>query len=153
MIPPPTPWGSYQPGLFRLSGFGGAAVFLRTGVLSGRQPTLVLDIGFLTPTDYVWHLHQPMTAGFSEKLADFFFRSASDLSPQLSVSSVHDPLSGLDLQVLSSTDDQVELEIQVDEDGVNFLTTRVALTQAADAVRVLEAAVGIYEMPEPPMDW
>ncbi len=58
--------------------------------------------------------------------------------------------------MLSSTDGEAELEVQVsgeDADGINFLTSRVALTRAADDVRVLEAAVADDVRPVPPMDW
>lgn len=151
IIPPPTPWDAYAPGLFRLAGFGGVAVFLRSGVVGGGQPNLVLDIGFLTPEDYVWFLRQPMTAGLSEHLAQFFFACAGDQSPELSVASVVDPLSGLDVRVLSGDATQVELQIEVEDEGVNFLTTRVALAQAADDVRVLESA--IVEDDPTLMDW
>ena len=32
MMLPPSPMDVYQPGLFRIAGFGGAALFLRSGV-------------------------------------------------------------------------------------------------------------------------
>lgn len=157
MRPLPTPMDTYQPGLFRLAGYGGAAVFLRTGVVPDDRPRLVLDVGFLTPTEYVWSLRLPMTQGLAENLAQFFFACASELQPELSVTSVHDPASGLDVRVLASTASRVELQIEVqagdDEQGVNFETSRVALTRAAEEVRILEAAVYEYGGPTPPMDW
>lgn len=148
---------SYQPGLFRLAGYGGAAVFLRAGVLDGDPPQLTLDVGFLTPADYEWALRRPMTQGLADNLAQFFFACASELDPELSASSVHDPASGFHVRVLSSTDSKVELQFEVQtgdgENGVNFEMSRVALTRAADEVRVLEAAVYEDSGPTPPMDW
>lgn len=37
VMPSPTPMDLYYPGLFRLSGFGGAALFLRSGLVNGGQ--------------------------------------------------------------------------------------------------------------------
>ena len=155
-MPPPSLMDLYHPGLFRLAGYGGAALFLRSGVVSGGGPHLAVDVGLLTPDDYGMFLRRPMSPGLSGELARFFFSCASEMNPELSVASVEDPLSGLELRVLSSTDSEVELEVQVrgeDADGINFLTSRVALTRAADEVRVLEAAVADDVRPTPPMDW
>jgi hypothetical protein len=141
---PSTPWEFYRPGLFRLAGYGGAALFLRSGVLGGDPPRLTLDVGFLTPTDYVWFMRQPMMPGLTEELAHFFFACANDIDPELSVDAVVDPLSGLSVRVLSSTPAQVEMQVEVgadDGEGVKFLTSRVALTRAADQIRLLEAAL------------
>jgi hypothetical protein len=156
MMFPPAPMDVYDPGLFRLAGFGGAALFLRSGVINGGGPRLVVDVGLLTPDDYGMFLRRPMAPGLSGELARFFFACASEMNPELTVSWVRDLLSGLDVRVLSSTDGEVELEVQVsgeDADGINFLTSRVALTRAADDARVLEAAVADDVRPVPPMDW
>jgi hypothetical protein len=67
-------------------------------------------------------LRRPMSPGLSGELARFFFSCASEMNPELSVASVEDPLSGLELRVLSSTDSEVELEVQVrgeDSDGMS----------------------------------
>lgn len=139
-----------------MAGFGGAALFLRSGVVNGGGPHLMVDVGLLTPDSYVWFLRRPMAPGLSGELARFFFACASEMNPELTVSSVQDLLSGLEIHVLSSTDGEVEVEVQMrgeDADGINFLTSRVALTRAADEVRVLEAAVADDVRPTPPMDW
>ena len=156
MMLPPSPMDVYQPGLFRIAGFGGAALFLRSGVVNGGGPHLVVDVGLLTPDSYGMFLRRPMAQGLSGELARFFFACASQMNPELTVPSVQDLLSGLEIRVVSSTDGEVELEVQVrgeDADGINFLTSRVALTRAADDVRVLEAAVADDVRPVPPMDW
>ncbi len=156
MMPAPTPMDLYRPGLFRLAGLGGAALFLRSGVVNDDGPQLVLDVGLLTPDYYGICLRRPMAHGLSGDLAQFFFACASDMNPELSVGSVHDVLSGLQVRVLSSTDGYVELEAQVRgdaTDGLSFQTSRVALTRAADEVRVLEAAVADDFIPAPPLDW
>lgn len=146
----------YRPTAFRISGYGGAALYLRSGVVATSR--LTVDVGLLTPTDYVWFLKRRMTAGLAGNLAEFFFGCARDLRPESSIEAVHDPLCGLDVRVLSSTDSHVELQIDVragpERAGdVNFLTSRVALTQAAMDVRILESAV-IQDPPAmPPMDW
>lgn len=148
MLPPPTISERYSQGLFRLAGFGGALVILRSGV-TAQGPTL--DVGFLSPTDYVWFLRTPMSVGLSQRLATFFFDCANEMRPEESVEPVRDARSGLDVQVLSSSDGRVELQIQVVDDddqesedigGLNFETSRVALVQAAAEVLVLENVRG-----------
>lgn len=139
-----------------MSGYGGAALFLRSEVVNA--PQRVVDVGLLTPSDFVWFLERPMTAGLPERLAEFFFGCARDLHPELTVGAVQDSLCGLEVRVLSSTDSRVELQIEVDGDterpaSLNFLTSRVGLTQAAADVRVLESAVVQDPRPMPLMDW
>lgn len=166
MLPRPMPWSDCWPGMFRLPGFGGAAVFLRSCVLipdGGNASALGVDVGLLSTVDYVRFLGRPVEPGFSQRWSEFFFAAAGDLHPEASVPAIQDPLSGLECSVESSTDSQVELLIQIVEDmdaeepdyaGVNFLTSRAALAQAAIDVRVLEsvdedpAAVAV-----PPSEW
>ena len=155
-MPSPTPMDLYRAGLFRLAGFGGAALFLRSGIMSAGAPPLVLDVGLLTPDDYVWFRRLPMTQGLSGDLSRFFFSCASDMAPELTVASVDDPLSGLEVSVSGSTDSGVGLEVHVrgdSADGIGFTTSRVVLIRAADEVRALEAAVADDIRPTPPLDW
>lgn len=143
MLPPPTPTDLYEQGLFRLAGFGGALVLLRSGVTPAG---LSLDIGFLSPDEYVWFLRRPVTEGFSDQLATMFFDCANEAQPERVVPPLRDGRSGLLVQVLSSDDSRVEMQFQVldgsadedEADGLNFETSRVALVQAATEARVLE---------------
>ncbi len=86
MMLPPSPMDVHQPGLFRIAGFGGAALFLRSGVANAGGPHLVVDVGLLTPDSYVWSLRRPMEPGLSGELARFFFACASEMNPELTVS-------------------------------------------------------------------
>lgn len=92
----------------------------------------------MSPTDYVWFLRKPVTAGFADRLATLFFDCANELAPELVVAPFEDEGSGLQVSVLSSSDSQVELQVELADEGLNFETSRVALVQAASEMRVLE---------------
>lgn len=110
---------------------------LRSGVDSD-PPRLTLDIGFLTPVDYVWAIRRTMGAGLADELSRFFFSCASDLQPELSVAPVQDEASGVSVRVEASTDETVDIEFDVGAgEALNMQTTRVALTLAAVQVRAL----------------
>jgi len=158
-------WVDFRPSLFRLPGFGGAAVFLRTGVVlpddQDHTPALAVDVGLLSTVDHVQYLGRPATPGFSQRLSELFLAAAADPLPEVTVPDFTDPLSGLECRIGSSTDTQVGLLVQIPEDlfaeqrtyaGVDFLTSRAALAQAAIDVRVLE---NVEDDPaiEPPSDW
>jgi len=116
-----------HPGLFRLADYWGAALFLRSAILNGGGPHLAVDVDLLIPDGYGMFLRRPMSPGLSGELARFFFCCAGEMNTELSVASVEDPLSGLELRVLSSTDSEVELEVRVrgeDAGGITFLTSR-----------------------------
>ncbi len=132
----------HRPALFRLPGFGGAAVYLRSGVVNDHGPELRLDIGLVSPTAWVWYPRLPMRPGLSVELSHFFYECASDLHPELTVAEVADVPSGLTVTVTSSTDDQVELQFRLADDGCLFSTSRVVLAQAANDVLVLESVGG-----------
>jgi len=164
MVSSDTPeWVDFQPNLFRLPGFGGAAVFLRTGVVlpDGKAPALSVDVGLLSTVDHVQYLSRPATRGFSQQLSELFLAAAADPLPEITVPDFTDPLSGLECRVESSTDTQVSLLVQIPEDlsaeqrtyaGVDFLTSRAALAQAAIGVRVLENTDDDPVI-EPSSDW
>lgn len=139
-------WG-FRPTLFRLPGLGGAAVYLRSGVING--PELRLDIGFVSPTAWVWYPRMPMRRGLARELGEFFYQCASDLHPEVSVADVQDVQSGLAVTVRSSTDDEVELAFQVADDEIDLLTSRVVTAQAASEVLILESVRGA----EPAGEW
>ncbi|XGU18262.1 hypothetical protein ACETU7_20330 [Rhodococcus sp. 3Y1] len=63
---------------FRLPGYGGAAVFLRSHavpatVFESDVPTLVFDVGLLSPDRFNQYLSRHTDDGFVERLAAFFF--------------------------------------------------------------------------------
>jgi len=136
------PVRGYRPTLFRLPGLGGAVVYLRSGVINDDGPELKLDIGLVSPTAWVWYPRKPMRPGLARDLGEFFYQCASELHPEVSVSDVQDDKSGLAVTVMASSDDQVELEFHLGDDGVNFITSRVVLAQAASEVLVLESVRG-----------
>lgn len=136
---------------FRLPGYGGAALFLRSHVVPPRTlgtdgQSLAFDIGFLSPDRFTWYLALPAGDDFVERLATFLFRAAADFHPENSLPTFSDRDMGLTISVRTSTDSQVELEVTlieeagapVDEsDGINFETSRVVLASSAQAVSVL----------------
>ena len=149
----PTPWNEYETAQFRLAGFGGAAVYMRTCVLPGLMvdapdPVLAMDIGFLSPDARHHVLARPIDPTLPERLARFFFAVAEDYHPELSVDSLQDDVAGLVVSVESSDDDRVclnwslveDLEADVREfEGLNFETSRAALVTASQRALDLTA--------------
>lgn len=141
----PTPWNEYETAQFRLAGFGGAAVFLRTVVVPGitvgaREPVLAMDIGFLSPEVRHHVLARPVDPTLPERLSRFFFAVADEYHPELSVAPLQDDLAGLVVSVESSDDSRVclnwslvdDLDADVREfEGLNFETSRTALVMAS----------------------
>jgi hypothetical protein len=139
---------------FRLPGFGGAAVFLRSQIQPARacgadEPALAFDVMLLSPVSHAWYLSRLAEPGFVDRLAGFLFASANDFHPELSVASLDDAAMGLSLSVVSSTDARVGLEITVIEDldasvvehdGLNFETSRATLAACAQSVRCLDGS-------------
>lgn len=75
---------------FRLPGYGGAAVFLRSHavpatVFESDVPTLVFDVGLLSPDRFNQYLSRHTDDGFVERLAAFFFHAAADFHPEKSL--------------------------------------------------------------------
>lgn len=152
----PTAWSEYQEAQFRLAGFGGAAIFLRTclvpAVTAGTDaPTMAMDFGFLSPQTRRHILARPVNGDLPARLAEFLFAVAAAEHPERSVSALQDDVAGLRVSVESSTDDRVcldwtlveDLESEVREfDGLNFETTRAALVSASqEAAQLSDGAV------------
>ena len=157
--------GEYcAPATFRLPGFGGAGVFLRTGVLpvsaddADDVAALGLDVGLLSPGRFVQFLSRRARPGFSQELSAFFFAAADDWAPEQSVPVFSNPLSGLTCRVLSSTPGQVGLLVELDDDSagdpdvraLDFVTSRAVLAQAAMDVRALEGVDEDVHFSPPP---
>ncbi|TSD49842.1 hypothetical protein FFI94_029265 [Rhodococcus sp. KBS0724] len=133
---------------FRLPGYGGAAVFLRSHAVPARTleteaPTLVFDVGLLSPDEYNQYLNRPAGDGFVERLSAFFFHAAADFHPERSLDTFSDETLGLTIAVRSSTDQRVELEFSLAEDAtesdserdeMDFETSRVVLATSAQSV-------------------
>ena len=133
---------------FRLPGYGGAAVFLRSHAVPARMletdaPSLVFDVGLLSPDEYNQYLGRPVGEGFVERLATFFFHAAADFHPEQSLPVFTDETLGLAISARSSTDLRVELEFSLSEDAdsddsardeLNFETSRVVLAASAQSV-------------------
>lgn len=151
---PPTPWSEYETVQFRLAGFGGAAVFLRTSVAPGvlvdlPHAVLVMDFSFLSPSDRFQVLNRPVGGDLDERLSGFLFSAAEDFHPEKSVSALQDELSGLVVTVEYSTDDRVCLDWKIIQDPsgtvreffeLNFETTRAALISASHEALLLRNA-------------
>lgn len=133
---------------FRLPGYGGAAIFLRSHAvpaqtLDADAPILVFDVGLLSPDSYNQYLSRPADNGFVERLANFFFHAAADFHPEKSLPTLTDETLGLVISARSSTDHRVELEFSIAEDAaepdserdeINFETSRVVLATSAQSV-------------------
>jgi hypothetical protein len=157
---PPTPWSEYETAQFRLAGFGGAAVFLRTSVVPGalfgtEAPLLTMDIGFLSPQSRRHMLARPVDPSLPERLSRFLFAAAEEYHPEQSVAALEDEIAGLVVTVESSADDRVCLDWSLVEDmdaemrefdGLNFETSRAALVTASqEAVLLGEAGPHLPE--------
>ena len=163
-IPRPVP--------FRLAGFGGAGVFLRTVIIpdpsgtdrgKGRGGARGMDVVLVTPVSQDGYLRRTVGDGFLEGLSAFFGRAAADWLPEASLPSFQDPVLGLEMSVVSSTPTRVGLLVRVVEDldadvaefdGIDFETSRSALAQAALDVRDLHVGIAAAGGAlEPPPDW
>ncbi|MGC0366241.1 hypothetical protein ABH922_004225 [Rhodococcus sp. 27YEA15] len=149
---------------FRLPGYGGAAVFLRSHAVpagslaeaADRQtqaPTLVFDVGLLSPDHFAQYLSRLAGEDFVERLAAFFFRAAADFHPEQTLPTFSDERLGLTISVRSSTDRTVELEFSlaedadtegVERDDLNFETSRVVLATSAQTVSRLTGDVATH---------
>jgi hypothetical protein len=156
MIPEPRAWESCWPHLFRLPGFGGAAVFMRTVLVpqaKGQEGAIdspfAVDLSILTPVSLNSFLGRPTSPGFVQGLCDFFLTGAADWHPEVSVSSFQDERLGLEVSITSSTESVVELVVNVVQDPeadvkefatLNFETSRSALAQASFDIRQLDGS-------------
>lgn len=131
---------------FRLPGYGGAAMFLRSQGVPARTfrsdaPNIAFDVGLLSPRRFTWYLKQPADDNFADRLAEFFFRGAADFHPENSLAAFSDVRMGLMIDIRSSTNERVELEVTLLEgstadpiDNINFETSRVVLANSAQSV-------------------
>lgn len=163
----PVAWEQAARATFRLPGFGGVALFMRTVVGEADDapdPQLRVDVGLLAPDALDQYLRRPMTDDLPERLSTFFMAAASDWHPESSVDPVLDDQLGFFLAVTDSDEHvvtllvQVQVQVQVEDEpepvGINFQTSRAALTQAASDVRRLDHAEGVNGgIVEPPSDW
>lgn len=168
MQPPPMPGDSYQPGMFRLPGFGGAALFLRSAVVPGQTAAggttkvgLTCDIGLLSPSGLNSYFGRLVDHGMSDRLSAFLLAAASQPEPHDTLPPLTEESMGLHMAVTDSDPGVVTVLISVDidddtaePDGLDFETSRATLAQAAMDIRCLEH---VEEDPgglgEPPVDW
>jgi hypothetical protein len=161
MMLEPKPWETYWPHMFRLAGFGGAALFMRTVLIStfddsadGAHPQFALDISTLSPHFMNNYLARFSSPDFVDRLSTFLFTAAAQWHPEVSVASFQDERLGLEISITTSTESVVgvvvktvqDLEDEIREfDTLDFETTRSALAQASFDVRQLN---GIGEPPD-----
>lgn len=143
--------------LFRLGGFGGCALTLRSCINVGPSGSFDfgVDIGVLTPDRFVEYFARPIGEGFIDKLVTFFWACAFEAVPEKSVATFVDDTAGFNLSVMSSRESVVEVQVHVLEDPdseipeidvVNFETSRVALSTAAEKIRLLNQSKGNLEL-------
>lgn len=146
-----SPWQHHRPAEFRLSGFGGAAVFLRTCALPGSvlgeaDPLIAVDIELVSPESRWAALARPMIPTLADGLSQFLLSAAQEFYPEESVPAFQDQLAGVLVSVESSAPDRVCLEWTVvkdmaadvlDFETLNFETSRAALVTASHEVRFL----------------
>ena len=138
---------------FRLAGFGGAGLFLRSRILpagiDGRDvAALGCDVRLVAPDYDGGYLGREAGAGLVERLSAFLFRAGDDLLPEQTVPRFEDPRLGLALDVESSDGSVITLVATVvkdvtdadDVDVMNFTTSRYALVAAAEAVHALDGS-------------
>jgi hypothetical protein len=162
MIPAPGPVDDLYAPHFRLAGYGGAALFLRSQVVPGRvfgvagfRPAY--DVMLLAPDYHVWYLARQASDHIVDWLSSFMFAAAADFTPEETVLPFSDPVLGLFIRPVASTDDRVELEIRfmpdphdpsVEADVLDFETSRYSLAAASEAIRVLDASWDVSEIDE-----
>jgi hypothetical protein len=163
-MPAPRPWDGAYPGLFRLAGFGGAALYMRSQVRPADDPkgcVLAFDVSLHSPTSESRSFSREARPGLVEDLSAFFLQAASEWHPEASLPSVADAVLGLEVSVISSTDSRVGLLVSLTDpeggdepDGLDFETSRAALAQAAQEVRELTCVDSLPGgVAEPPEDW
>lgn len=146
----------HRRGTFRLAGFEGSALILRTAVYPGAdeetgEPALGLgiDIGLLSTTQYRSFLLREMDEAFSAHLAWFLRMCAVEWTPESNVPTYKDEPSGLECAVVSSTEAAVQLVWRIfDPDDDEALavelpmrTSRSALLMASLEICLLQPAV------------
>jgi len=169
IIARPMPWQDHVAGIFRVAGFGGAALFLRSGVVpfsvgsDDERAQLVFDVGLLSPQEFTRYQARAAESGLTGRLSVFFLAAAGDWEPEATVVPLVDEVLGLRLQVTSSDEYRVGLlvtvvkdlgEPEAEPDGLDFETSRAALAQAAREVRLLDHVdADPGGASEPPADW
>ena len=93
-----------QPGLFRLAGFGGAAWYAHGSPVAGDLPRLRVDVDLLSPDEVISRRDVLVARSYPGQLAGFFAACARDLRPELTVAPAREPLSGLLVSVMASTE-------------------------------------------------
>lgn len=164
---PPSRWDMYVPGTFRLAGFGGAALLLRSAVVPGTLTGgpgsgLVFDVGLVDPQRRVHYLRRPSNSGLVDQLSGFFRAAAAEEHPESTLRPLQDESLGLMVYVEDSTEATVDLMVLVAQDlqaGVRgddefaFTTSRAALASAALEVRWLDQITDGGASGEEPVFW
>lgn len=162
MIPAPSSLDDLTAPHFRLAGYGGAALFLRSHVVPGRVfgvagVSPAYDVMLLAPDYHVWYRGRQAHDQVVDWLSSFLFAAAADFSPEDTVLPFSDPILGLSIRVVASTDDRVELEIRfmpdphddsVEAEVLDFETSRYSLAAASEAIRVLDGSWAVSEIDE-----
>lgn len=156
------PLHDVYPAQFRLPGFDGAGLFLRTLTLPESLPgldrlTLAFDVGLLSPERKVEYLARKSDPQFVKRLSGFFWSAANDFHPEQSVPILTQDSMGVTIAVVSSSDFRIEIQVTLVEelganilefDLLNFETSRLALTTAAREVRSLTGEIDDPEFSE-----
>ena len=147
-----TPLHGVKRTVFRLPGFGGAALFLLPIAAPGSPDTSEVlvgnyDIGLLSPDRRVDYLARTASPTFISDLADYLWAAGSEIHPEKIVPDFQDTELGLGIGVVSSTDFVLELQITVvkdlgdiplEFDLLNFETSRVAVLAMTRSLRTFD---------------
>lgn len=116
-------WQEHAPAAFRLPGFGGAAVLIRSAVVRAVDPVtgspaaqavLGFDVGLLSPLSHCEYRARPAAPLFADRLSAFLLGAAGDVKPEASVAPLIDDAIGLRIRVVSSDDEKVGLLVTMD---------------------------------------
>ena len=147
-----TPLHGVKRTVFRLPGFGGAALFLLPITAPGSADTAEIlvgnyDIGLLSPDRKIDYLARTASPTFISDLAEYLWAAGSEIHPEINVPDFQDTELGLGIGVVSSTDFVLELqitlvkdlgEIPLEFDLLNFETSRVAVLAMTRSLRAFD---------------
>ena len=103
-----------------------------------------VDIELLTPDRLVRYLGRALSPSFIEELAEFWWQCASETHPELTTGGVDNPVGGVALHALTSSDTDVRIEVTINADlkseiaefdGASFDCPRASLVDAAHELR------------------
>lgn len=127
----------------RIPGFGGAGVFLRRTVAGSPATAKALDLWLVGPSFCNAIFRRATEPGLLADLAKYLFTVAGATNPTHDMPSFQDSTAGLSVDVVTSDERRIGLQVNVVEDleadvteylGLNFETSRAALANSASKI-------------------